>query len=57
MGVSRRLKEDALYKKIMQTNDAFVKSDDFAPDEVLRATVNEGKFLIRWLLNDYKVVG
>ena len=49
----KQLKNDAVYKKIMQTRDAFMDSDDFDPEEAMEAAVDKRKFLIKRLLRDY----
>ena len=42
-----------VHKKIMQTSDAFVESDDFHPEEAMEAVVDKRKFLINILLKNY----
>ena len=49
----KQLKNDPVYKKIMQTRDAFMDSDDFDPEEAMEAAVDKRKFLIKKLLKDY----
>ena len=49
----KQLKNDPVHKKIMQTRDAFMDSDDFDPEEVMEAAVDKRKFLIKRLLKDY----
>ena len=49
----KQLKNDAVHKKIMQTRDAFMDSDDFDPEEAMEAAVDKRKFLIKRLLRDY----
>ena len=49
----KQLKNDPVHKKIMQTRDAFMDSDDFDPEEAIEAAVDKGKFLINRLLKDY----
>ena len=49
----KQLKNDPVHKKIMQTKDAFVENDDFAPDEAMEAAVDKRKFLIKKLLKGY----
>ncbi len=46
----KQLKNDPVHKKIMQTKDAFVNSDDFDPEGAMEAAVNNRKFLIKRLL-------
>ena len=48
-----QLKNDLVHKKIMQTRDAFMESDNFDPEEAMEATVDRRKFLIKRLLKDY----
>ena len=49
----KQLKNDPVHKKIMQTRDAFMDSDDFDPEEAMEAAVDKRKFLINRLLKDY----
>ena len=49
----KQLKNDPVHKKIMQTRDAFMDSDDFDPGEAMEAAVDKRKFLINRLLKDY----
>ena len=49
----KQLENDPVHKKIMQTKDAFVENDDFAPEEAMEAAVDKRKFLIKKLLKDY----
>ena len=49
----KQLKNDPVYKKIMQTRDAFMDSDDFDPEVAMEAAVDKRKFLIKKLLKDY----
>ena len=49
----KQLKNDPVHKKIMQTRDAFMDSDDFDPEEATEAAVDKRKFLIKRLLKDY----
>ena len=49
----KQLKNDPVHKKIMQTRDAFMDSDDFDPEEAMEAAVDKRKFLIKRLLRDY----
>ena len=49
----KQLKNDPVHKKIMQTKDAFMDSDDFDPEEAMEAAVDKRKFLIKKLLKDY----
>ena len=46
-------KNDPVHKKMMQTRDAFMDSDDFDPEEAMEAAVDQRKFLIKKLLKDY----
>ena len=48
----KQLKNDPVHKKIMQTRDAFMDSDDFDPEEAMEAAVDKRKFLIKRLLKD-----
>ena len=41
----KQLKNDPMHKKIMQTRDAFVDSDDFDPEEAMEAAVDKRNFL------------
>ena len=50
----KQLKNDPVHKKIMQTRDAFMDSDDFDPEEAMEAAVDKRKFLIKRLLRDYR---
>ena len=45
----KHLKNDPVHKKIMQTRDAFMDSDDFNPEEAMEAAVEKRKFLIKRL--------
>ena len=49
----KQLENDPVHKKIMQTKDAFVENDYFAPEEAMEAAVDKRKFLIKKLLKDY----
>ena len=49
----KQLKNNPVHKKIMQTRDASMDSDDFGPEEAMEAAVDERKFLIKRLLKDY----
>ena len=49
----KQLKNDPVHKKIMQTRDAIMDSDDFDPEEAMKAAVDKRKFLINRLLKDY----
>ena len=49
----KQLKNDPVHKKIIQTRDAFMDSDDFDPEEAMEAAVDKRKFLIKRLLKDY----
>ena len=49
----KQLKNDPVHKKIMQTRDAFMDSDDFDPEEAMEVAVDKRKFLINRLLKDY----
>ena len=49
----KQLENDPVHKKIMQTKDAFVENDDFAPEEAMEAAVDKRKFLIKKLLKYY----
>ena len=49
----KQLKNDPVHKKMMQTRDAFMDSDDFDPEEATEAAVDKRKFLIKRLLKDY----
>ena len=48
-----QLKNDPVHKKMMQTRDALMDSDDFDPGEAMEAAVDKRKFLIKRLLKDY----
>ena len=48
-----QLKNDPIQRKIMQTKNALMKSDDFDPEEAMEAAIDKRKFLIRRLLKDY----
>ena len=51
--VDEATKNDPVHKKIMQTRDAFMDSDDFDPEEATEAAVEKRKFLIKRLLKVY----
>ena len=38
----------------MRTKDAFVENDDFEPEKVIEAAIDNRKFLIKMLLNDHE---
>ena len=52
----KQLKNDPVHKKIMQTKNAFVDSDDFYSEDAMEAAVNKRKFLIKRLLKDYSFI-
>ena len=49
----KQLNNDPVHKKIMQTRDAFMDSDNFDPEEAMEAAVDKRKFFIKRLLRDY----
>ena len=48
----RQLSKNRVHRKIMNTRDEFINSDDFDHDEALEAAVNKKKFLLKRLLKD-----
>jgi hypothetical protein len=48
----RQLRRNIVHKKVMNTRDAFINSDDFDHDEALEAAVDKRKFLLKRLLKD-----
>ena len=50
----RKLKKDPINKKIMHTKDAFVKNDEFEPEEAIEVAIDKRKFFIKRLLNDHE---
>ena len=49
----KQLKNEPVYKEIMQTRDAFMDSDNFDPEEAMEAAVDKRIFLIKRLLKGY----
>ena len=43
----KQLKNDPVHKKIMQTRDAFMDSDDFDPEETMEQLLTRENFLSR----------
>ena len=48
----RQLRKNRVHRKVMNTRDAFINSDDFDHDEALEAAVDKRKFLLKRLLKD-----
>ena len=48
----RQLRKNCVHRKVMNTRDAFINSDDFDHDEALEAAVDKRKFLLKRLLKD-----
>ena len=48
----RQLKKNRVHRKVMNTRDEFINSDDFDHDEALEAAVDKRKFLVKRLLKD-----
>ena len=47
-----QMKKDPIHKQIMKTKDAFVKDDNFDPEEALEAAIDKRKFLMKRLFGD-----
>ena len=43
----RQLMKDTVHKNIMHTKDAFVKNDDFDPEEAIETAIDKRKFFIK----------
>ena len=48
----RQLRKNRVHRKVMNTRDAFINSDDFDHDEALEAAVDKRKFLLKRFLKD-----
>ena len=46
------MSKNRVHRKVMNTRDEFINSDDFDHDEALEAVVDERKFLLKPLLKD-----
>ena len=51
----RQLKRDPIHRKIMETRDTFVNSEDFGPKEALEAAVDKRKFLMKHLFRQVTI--
>ena len=48
----RQLKKNRVHRKVMNTRDEFINSDDFDHGEALEAVVDKRKFILERLLKD-----
>ena len=48
----RQLRKNRVHRKVMNTRDEFINSDDFDHDEALEAAVDKRKFPLKRLLKD-----
>ena len=48
----RQLRKNRVHRKVMNTRDEFINSDDFDHDEASEAAVDKRKFLLKRLLKD-----